>query len=117
MRLNIVVDIDIDESGLIEDEVKDDIVSFTRDLLINGACEQQIGLTLREVDYLVDETEVTHGDDSASVSKPLTGPQSITSEVFNTIMREMPEGASVSDVNKIFECIKDEMHEVKMKIL
>lgn len=37
MRLNIVVDIDIEESGLIEDEVKDDIVSFTRDLLINGA--------------------------------------------------------------------------------
>lgn len=117
MRLNIVVDIDIEESGLIEDEVKDDIVSFTKDLLINGACEQQIGLTLREVDYTIGETEAAGIEDAASISKPLTGPQSIASEVFNTIMREMPEGVSMSDVNEIFECIKDEMHEVKMKIL
>lgn len=52
MRLAIIVDIDIDESGLNEDEVKDNIIPFTRDLLINGALEQEIGLSLKEVDYI-----------------------------------------------------------------
>lgn len=51
MRLTIVVDLDIEESGLIEDEVKDNIIQFARDLLIIGADEQRIGLTLKEVDY------------------------------------------------------------------
>lgn len=51
MRLKIVVDIDIEESGLIEDEVKDNIIQFTKDLLILGADKQRIGLTLKEVDY------------------------------------------------------------------
>lgn len=52
MRLVITVDIDVVESGLDEDQVKDNIVDFTRDLLINGAEEQEIGLSLREVEYL-----------------------------------------------------------------
>lgn len=51
MRLVITVDIDVKESGLDSDEVKDNIVQFTRDLLVNGAGEQEIGLTLREVEY------------------------------------------------------------------
>lgn len=51
MRLVITVDVDLEESGLNPDEVKDDIVQFTRDLLIIGASEQEIGLTLREVEY------------------------------------------------------------------
>lgn len=51
MRLIITVDIDIDESGLNEDEVKDNLVEFTKDLLIIGAEEQEIGLTLEEVSY------------------------------------------------------------------
>ncbi len=51
MRLVIVVDIDIEESGLNEDAVKDNIIEFTEDLLINGATEQEIGLTLKEVGY------------------------------------------------------------------
>lgn len=51
MRLVITVDIDVKESGLDSDEVKDNIVQFARDLLVNGAGEQEIGLTLREVEY------------------------------------------------------------------
>lgn len=51
MKLVIEVDIDVEESGLIVDEVKDDIVNFTKDLLIIGAEEQGIGLTLKEVSY------------------------------------------------------------------
>ncbi|WP_166432455.1 hypothetical protein [Lacrimispora amygdalina] len=53
MRLVITVDIDVAESGLDEEQMKDNIVSFTRDLLINGAADQGIGLILREVDYSV----------------------------------------------------------------
>lgn len=52
MKLVITVDIDVAESGLDEEQVKDNIVDFTRDLLINGAAEQEIGLSLREVEYL-----------------------------------------------------------------
>lgn len=51
MRISMVVDIDLYESGLKEEEVKDNIVNFTRDLLIIGAAEQEIGLTLCEVSY------------------------------------------------------------------
>lgn len=51
MRLIINIDIDIDESGLNEDEIKDNIVEFTKDLLIIGAEEQKIGLTLKDVSY------------------------------------------------------------------
>lgn len=51
MRLIITVDVDLEESGLNPDGVKDDIVQFTRDLLAIGAGEQGIGLALREVEY------------------------------------------------------------------
>lgn len=51
MRLVITADVDLEESGLNPDEVKDDIVQFARDLLVIGASEQEIGLTLREVEY------------------------------------------------------------------
>lgn len=51
LPINVVVDVDIEESGLNEDEVKDNIIQFARDLLIVGADEQRIGLTLKEVDY------------------------------------------------------------------
>lgn len=49
MRLVITVDIDLEESGLSPKEVKEDIMQFTRNLLILGASEQEIGLTLRKV--------------------------------------------------------------------
>ena len=52
MRLVITADIDVEESGLDPDEVKDNIVEFTRDLLVIGAGEQEIGLTLKEVEYI-----------------------------------------------------------------
>lgn len=51
MRLIITVDVDVSESGLNEDEVKDNIAEFTKDLLSIGAEEQEIGLTLTEVSY------------------------------------------------------------------
>ena len=51
MKLTITVDVDLEESGLDPDEVKDNIVQFTRDLLTIGASEQDIGLTLKEVEY------------------------------------------------------------------
>lgn len=52
MRINIVIDVDVRESGFSsEDEIKDNIVDFTRDLLNNGAENQGIGYTLYEVDY------------------------------------------------------------------
>jgi len=51
MKLMIEVDIDLKESGLIQEEVKDNIVDFTKDLLINGADCQEIGLTLKQVSY------------------------------------------------------------------
>ncbi len=47
MRLKITVDIDEEESGLDPEEIKEDIMQFARDLIIIGAAELDIGLTLR----------------------------------------------------------------------
>ena len=52
MRIDIRIDVDVIESGFSsEDEIKDNLVDFTRDLLNNGAENQGIGYTLCEVDY------------------------------------------------------------------
>lgn len=51
MRLVLTIDIDVEESGLDLDEIKDNTVSFSRDLLIIGAGELGIGLALKEVEY------------------------------------------------------------------
>ena len=51
MKLIMEVDIDLEESGLNEDEVKDNIVDFTKDLLINGAENEEIVLTLKQISY------------------------------------------------------------------
>lgn len=51
MKLVITINVDAKESGLDEEFMKDNIADFTRDLLINGAAEQEIGLTLLEVEY------------------------------------------------------------------
>lgn len=51
MNLTIKLEIDMEESGLQEEDVKNEIIPFTRDLLILGAAEQEISFTLREVDY------------------------------------------------------------------
>lgn len=49
IQLIIIVDIYVKESGLDPYEVNADLMQFTRDLLVIGASEQEIGLTLREV--------------------------------------------------------------------
>ncbi|BCJ93570.1 hypothetical protein acsn021_11390 [Anaerocolumna cellulosilytica] len=54
MKLMIEVDIDLEESGLIEKEVKD------KDLLINGADFQGIGLTLKQVSYELKGNQLLH---------------------------------------------------------
>ena len=51
MKVIMEIDIDLEESGLDEDEVKDNILDFTRDLLTYGAEEQELSLTLKEVSY------------------------------------------------------------------
>lgn len=51
MKISININLDIEESGLNEDEVKDHIIEFTRNLLINGADNEGIGLVLEEVSY------------------------------------------------------------------
>lgn len=52
MRINIVIDVDVRESDFNnEDEIKDNIVDFTKDLLNSGAENQGICYTLCEVDY------------------------------------------------------------------
>lgn len=50
MELIITVDIDVEESGLNSDKVRENIGQFTRDLLIIGASEQGIGLALKKVE-------------------------------------------------------------------
>lgn len=51
MKLTVEVDIDLDESGLIEDDVKDRIIDFTMELLCVGAEELSIALTLNQITY------------------------------------------------------------------
>lgn len=51
MKLTIVVDVDIEESGLDEFKIKDNIIDFAKDLIIVGAAEQEIGIILKEVSY------------------------------------------------------------------
>ena len=51
MKLKITVDIDLEKSGLDSDEVQDNIVQFTEDLVHIGAVGQEIYLSLREIEY------------------------------------------------------------------
>lgn len=51
MRINLTIDVDCEESGLEEDSVKDNIVDFTVDLLLNGAVREEVELELIEVCY------------------------------------------------------------------
>jgi len=51
MKLTVEMDIDLEESGLLEDEVKDQLVDFTRDLLTIGAEELGISITLKQLSY------------------------------------------------------------------
>lgn len=64
MRINIVIDVDVRESGFSsEDEIKDNIVDFTRDLLNNGAENQGIGYSyvkLIIMEYINDKWTYIH---------------------------------------------------------
>lgn len=51
MKLIVEMDIDLEESGLIEDEVKDRIIEFSRELLSVGADELGVALTLSQITY------------------------------------------------------------------
>lgn len=52
MKLTITIDVGIAESGYeSEDSLKDNIVDFTRDLIINGAESEGVELTMISVEY------------------------------------------------------------------
>lgn len=52
MIMSITIDVDAKASGYVnEDELKDDIVIFARDLIINGAEEECVELTMLSVEY------------------------------------------------------------------
>lgn len=52
MKLQIIIDIDPEESGYSsEDVLKDNVVEFARDLIVNGADNMQIVLSIKEVSY------------------------------------------------------------------
>lgn len=51
MRMVITVDIDVEESGYTEDQIRNDAANFAHDLIVNGAENEGIGLTLREVSF------------------------------------------------------------------
>lgn len=53
MIMSIKVDINCEESGLKEEKIKDDIVEFATDLIVNGATNEQVGLRVLEVTYNV----------------------------------------------------------------
>lgn len=52
MIISIKIDVDAVESGFKnDDELKERIVDFSRELIINGAEELEAALTLKEVEY------------------------------------------------------------------
>ena len=50
MRLVMTVDVDVEESGLDEKVVKDAVETFAKELLLVGAENLEIGLTLHKVE-------------------------------------------------------------------
>lgn len=70
MILVITVDIDVKESGLDAEEIKENITQFTRDLLTFGAEEQEIGLTLKEVEYSEEPSDEYIEESSGSFPFP-----------------------------------------------
>lgn len=59
MRLILTLDIDTEESGLDEARIKEDPMKFSRNLVIIGAEDLQIGLTVRGAECVeVDNPEL-----------------------------------------------------------
>ena len=53
MKVIITIDVDAQETGYRDDdELKDNIIDFARDLMINGAENEEVACTLLEVDYI-----------------------------------------------------------------
>lgn len=50
MRLVMTVDVDLEESGLDPEEIKGEMWNFTRELLLLGAVDMEIGLALQKVE-------------------------------------------------------------------
>lgn len=50
MRLVMTVDVDLEEAGLDPEEIKGEMWNFTRELLLLGAVDMEIGLTLQKVE-------------------------------------------------------------------
>lgn len=50
MRLVMTVDVDLEEAGLDSEEIKGEMWNFTRELLLLGAVDMEIGLTLQKVE-------------------------------------------------------------------
>lgn len=54
MKITITIDVDVQGSGYRDDdELKDNIVDFAHDLIVNGAGYEEVVCTLREVDYYI----------------------------------------------------------------
>lgn len=52
MKITITIDVNAQETGYLDDdELKDNIVDFARDLIINGAENEEVACTLLKVDY------------------------------------------------------------------
>lgn len=50
MRLVMTVDVDLEESGLDPEEIKEEMWNFTRELILLGAVDMEIGLALQKVE-------------------------------------------------------------------
>ncbi len=52
MKISIIIDVDAKASGYEnDDDLRDNIINFSRNLIINGAEEECIELTLLDVEY------------------------------------------------------------------
>ncbi len=51
MRLEMTVDVDLEESGLDPEEIKGEMWNFVKELLLLGAVDMEIGLTLQKVEH------------------------------------------------------------------
>lgn len=51
MRLEMTVDVDLEKAGLDPEEIKREMWNFVKELLLLGAVDMEIGLTLQKVKH------------------------------------------------------------------
>ncbi len=51
MRLEMTVDVDLEKAGLDPEEIKGEMWNFVKELLLLGAVDMEIGLTLQKVKH------------------------------------------------------------------